>query len=32
MDDRVYSFKFRAENSVGHSDFSDMLRVALGAQ
>jgi len=27
---RVYSFKFRATNSVGDSEFSQVTRVALG--
>ena len=30
--DKVYGFQFRARNSIGDSDFSLVLRVALGAQ
>jgi hypothetical protein len=26
----IYSFKFRAYNSIGYSDYSDILRVGLG--
>lgn len=29
---KVYSFKFRATNSIGNSDYSEVLRVALGNQ
>jgi hypothetical protein len=26
---RIYSFKFRSANSVGYSDFSELLRVGI---
>jgi hypothetical protein len=26
---KIYSFKFRARNAAGYSDFSDVVRVAL---